>query len=103
VQKLGRETYLAEAKRRRAASDRRAAETLEPRIREILAAQDSKGRWLSTGVVAGKSGQILDMATVITNLELLAEYLAAKRNKTLLGVGGVSSRNPDREYPRRLW
>jgi PelA/Pel-15E family pectate lyase len=52
---------------------RRNARTLEPRVREIIAALDDRGRWVEARMIQSQ--------TFIRNVETLADYLAAVRGR----------------------
>lgn len=53
------------------------AAALGPRVREILAAQDPQGRWITRGSPRRdwKSPERVEMSVFIKNMELLADYL----------------------------
>jgi PelA/Pel-15E family pectate lyase len=62
--------------RRRTAGERRSAATaLEPRVQEILAALDARGRWVQNGNITTRA--------FIQNVGTLSEYLAAVNGKDL--------------------
>jgi hypothetical protein len=75
----GRERYLARQNRPPGAAERRkAAEALEPRVREIIASLDARGRWVEDGLIRSQ--------TFVRNVEALADYLAAARGRELQRV-----------------
>ncbi|MCE5239838.1 pectate lyase [bacterium] len=54
----------------------RAAEAMEPRVREALAAQDAQGGWITTSGPNVEQGQPrLDMQTVQSRMKTLSDYL----------------------------
>jgi len=60
------------------------ARSFEPRVREVIAALDGDGRWVSRGRSTKKSQGIesadrIETATFIANLDLLTDYLQAAR------------------------
>ena len=78
---VGREKYLAAhvapplTKTQRAAR----ADTMEKRVRAILAAQDKQGRWLAHGKLETrgmKFGERIETRVFIENLRGLSDYLA---------------------------
>jgi hypothetical protein len=71
-----RERRRAAVTARRAESEERSAEsigTLAPRVREIIAALDARGRWVEDGSIRS--------ATFIRNVETLAAYLAKEKRR----------------------
>lgn len=77
----GREGVLAEraaaaVKARTPAARAARARTLEPRVREIVAALDAQGRWLAPGARRNPAPQITTGA-FIANLGVLCDYLEA--------------------------
>lgn len=65
----GRERTLAAQQRRRTPEEcRRAARELEPRVLEVVAALDDRGRWIERGLIRSD--------TFCRNLDLLSDYLA---------------------------
>jgi len=74
----GREQYLAERDREPTRAEKQARmEGLEPRVREIIAALDEQGRWVSGGNIQCR--------TFIANVETLSEYLELVRELTSRG------------------
>ncbi len=72
----GRDKYLASERRPRTEIERRRdARQLEPRVREIIAALDPRGRWVEDGTIRSD--------TFIRNVQTLADYIAAVRGKDL--------------------
>ena len=65
------------------APDKPAAVTpaLEQQTRSIITALDPRGGWSAKGALRFQKyeGQILDMATAVSNFNTLADYLAASR------------------------
>lgn len=62
----------------------RIARSLEPRVREAIAALDEQGRWITGGRFSKKSkglefGERIETATFIDNLAVLSAYLEALR------------------------
>ena len=60
------------------------ARALEPRVREVIAALDGEGRWITRGRGSEKSKDLesadrIETATFITNLDLLTAYLDSAR------------------------
>lgn len=60
------------------------ARSLEPRVREVIDALDSQGRWVTRGRVTKESQGLafadrIETATFIMNLDLLTNYLEAAR------------------------
>jgi hypothetical protein len=80
VKAEGREKLLARQNAKRTDAERmRAARSLEPRVRDILAAMDARGRWVDGGQIRSQ--------TFVRNVETLAEYLAAVKGKDLAPAG----------------
>lgn len=73
--KVRAEGFPFERRSRSPEERRRAAERLAPRVREILAALDARGRWVEDGS--------LNCRTFNRNVETLAEYLASVRGRDL--------------------
>jgi len=85
IAKLGREKWLVQhgapavAGAPPARSKPSRAAELEPRVREIIAALDAQGRWLTpaTRKYQGLDGPWIEMSTFDENLRTLADYLEA--------------------------
>jgi len=72
VKARGREAILAERDRKPTAAEQHArARRLEPTVRQILAALDARGRWLTKGWI--------ECGTFNANLRTLADYVAAAK------------------------
>ncbi len=70
LKKEGRERILAERQRKPTPEElRQRAKELEPKVRQIIANLDEKGRWVE--------GNTINTRTFIRNVETLAEYIAA--------------------------
>jgi hypothetical protein len=85
VQKQGRDASSKEKGKRTTPSAKRKAgraKSLEPRVREIVAAQDKQGRWVTNGHSKRRDWEFderVETAVFIKNLETLAAYLDAVR------------------------
>jgi hypothetical protein len=60
-----------------------AATALEPRLKQVLEAQDAEGRWVTTtgGDMPGKAPRV-DMGTFERNMKVLSDYLKLTRKTT---------------------
>ena len=81
VKLMGREKYLASRERPPLNAKQRAARArgMEKRVREIIAAQDKKGRWVSKDKLELSGMRFKDRVETkvfIANLRVLSEYLA---------------------------
>lgn len=87
LQKQGRDALLEERNLSFANPSVARGKALEPRIREILAAQDHQGRWITPGKSQREdwqAGPCVEMAVFIENIEALARYLS-NHNPSRLG------------------
>ena len=81
VRAVGREKYLAAQAPAPLTNKQRAAraDTMEKRVRAIIAAQDKQGRWLAHGKLETrgmKFGERIETRVFIENLRGLSDYLA---------------------------
>ena len=81
VKAMGREKYLASQKRTPPTAKQRAARAkgMEKRVREIIAAQDKQGRWVSKDKLELRGmtfTERVETQVFIANMKVLSEYLA---------------------------
>ncbi|MBO35878.1 MAG: hypothetical protein CMO64_06780 [Verrucomicrobiales bacterium] len=81
VKAMGREKYLASLKRTPPTAKQRAARAkgMEKRVREIIAAQDKQGRWVSKDKLELRGmtfTERVETQVFIANMKVLSEYLA---------------------------
>ena len=79
-----RESLLAERAKKTAPRkpDAEAAKALEPRVREIIAALDKEGRWVTRGHVKKRNWEFndrIETEVFIKNTATLAAYLEAMK------------------------
>ena len=83
VQKQGRDAMLKEKENKTNPSAKQKAasvKSLEPRVREIVAAQDEQGRWVTKGSAKKRDWEFTDhveTSVFIKNLDTLSAYLEA--------------------------
>jgi hypothetical protein len=78
ILEVGRDKWLANHKPSSSPAQKAArAVELEPRVREIIAAFDEQGRWITPGKkkYKGFDGPWVDMGTFESNFRTLCEYL----------------------------
>jgi hypothetical protein len=80
LQKQGRKALVTQKEKKLPDAKQKSsrAKALEPRVREVLAAQDELGRWISKSRSRRsdwQSGELLETSVFIRNIETLAEYL----------------------------
>jgi len=81
VKAMGREKYLASLKRTPPSAKQRAARAkgMEKRVREVIKAQDGKGRWVSKDKLELRGmtfKERVETKVFIANMKVLSEYLA---------------------------
>jgi hypothetical protein len=81
VKSMGREKYLAAENRPPLTAQQRAAraKAMEKQVREIIAAQDDKGRWVTRNKLETRGmtfGDRIESRVFIDNMRVLSAYLA---------------------------
>ena len=83
IQKEGRDIVLKE-RAAKAAKKKSAAKPYEPRVREIIAALDDKGRWVTKGHAKHRNWEFndyTDTEVFVKNVRVLCDYLEAAMSK----------------------